>query len=207
MRIAIAHEKGGSGKTVTGLNLIPILKPDLIIDLDPLACLTTFNGLREKKLNVVWCQNNSELLSQFKSNLESDILIDCGGFDSQATRTAMAAADIILTPCNGDPSELIGLMRFNNVLEEISQNTGEGLTGWVLINRVHPLTKDHKEIENFVSGAKNLKLLKSIIPARKAVVRATKIGCGIVEIKSENKAILNAQKEFRALSKEIKDLL
>ena len=207
MIIAIAHEKGGCGKTVTGLNLIPILKPNLIIDLDPLACLTTFNGLRDKKLNVIWCESNNELLSLLKSNLEGDILIDCGGFDSEATRTAIASADVILTPCNGDPSELIGLMRFNKVLEQISINIDEKLTGYVIINRVNPRTKNHSEIEGFVSGANNLKLLKSVIPSRRSVVKATKIGCGIVEIKSKDDTVLNAQKEFKSLSKEIKDIL
>lgn len=208
MRIAIAHEKGGSGKTLTALNLIPSLAPDLVIDLDPLKCLTKLNGLREdnNKFNVLHCENKAALIDMLKANSKSNLLVDCGGFDSQATRTAIKMADIIITPCNGDPSELIGLVSFNKILKEIGGNDNP-LTGYVLINRVSPAKRNHQALINFVNKASNLVLLNTVIPRRQPVVDASAHGLAITEINNKDKSVVNAQQEFKLLAQELKDLL
>lgn len=209
MIIAIAHEKGGSGKTVTALNLVNELKPDLIIDLDKLKCLITLNSLRDQqaRFNVVWCQNNSELITVLKNNIDKRIIIDCGGFDSRATRTAIASADIVVTPCNGDATELIGLQSFNKVLHEIGQNTNQVLKGHVLINRVQPQMRNFQDLMNFVGSAENLTLLKTITPRRQPVADASASGLAIAEIKSKKPGVIKASNEFKTLAKELIDIL
>jgi len=209
MIIAIAHEKGGSGKTVTALNLVNELKPDLVIDLDKLKCLITLNALRVKKsqFNMVWCQNNSELIAVLKKNIDKRIIIDCGGFDSQATRTAIASADIVVTPCNGDATELIGLLSFNKVLKEIGISTNQVLKGHVLINRVQPQARNFQALMDFVNSADNLTLLKTITPRRQPVADASASGLAVAEIKSKKPGITKASGEFKALAKELEEIL
>ena len=135
------------------------------------------------------------------------ILIDCGGFDSQATRTAIASADIVVTPCNGDATELIGLLSFNKVLTEIGQDTNQILKGHVLINRVQPQARNFQALMDFIGNAKNLTLLDTITPRRQPVADASADGLAIAEIKSSKAGVIKARNEFKALAKELEELL
>ncbi len=209
MIFAIAHEKGGCGKTVTALNLVNELKPDLVIDLDKLKCLSTLNSLRAEntRFNAVWCKNNTQLIKLLKAHINQRIIIDCGGFDSESTRTAIAAADIVVTPCNGDATELVGLLSFDKVLKEIGQSTGQVLKGHVLINRVEPQTRNFTALIDFVSNAEHLRLLETITPRRKPVAEASASGLAIGEVTSKKAGTLKAQAEFKNLAKELKAIL
>jgi cellulose biosynthesis protein BcsQ len=60
------------------------------------------------------------------------------GFDSAITRTAVAAADLILSPFHDDPSDILGLIEFSQVLEEISIKMGKTLKAHIVMNKVHP---------------------------------------------------------------------
>lgn len=69
-------------------------------------------------------------IQQFASDLidarekGKTVLVDCGGFDSALTRTAVALADIIISPVNDDPSDILGLQESSTVLNEISDEMG-----------------------------------------------------------------------------------
>lgn len=122
MIIVVAHNKGGVGKTSIALNLAASLKPSLIIDQDLHQGLAIINQLRYKQLPVVTCETKSELIDALKkSDSNNDVLVDCGGFDSDLNRIAIAAADLVIVPANGDITEKIGLRRFDEMLIQLSE--------------------------------------------------------------------------------------
>ncbi len=115
------------------MNIAPEIQPDNFYDTDDTPAVSTFNQFRDeqKRWNVIRLTSKSGgSVDQFISDLleakeqGKSVLIDCGGFDSALTRTAVAAADLILSPVNDDPSDILGLQEFSVVLEEISTEMG-----------------------------------------------------------------------------------
>jgi chromosome partitioning protein len=184
MIIAIAHNKGGVGKTTLALNLAALLKPDIIIDQDTHQSLAIINNLRpaDKRLPITVCNDRSTLISYLKeSEKGKKILIDCGGFDSDLNRLAVAAATAVLIPANDDTTELIGLRRFDTVLAEISQEMDKHVTGHVILNRVHPQRRKFDQIDEFLQNANHMTRLKTTIARRKAYPDAIHHGLAVVE--------------------------
>lgn len=206
MIIAIAHNKGGVGKTTLALNLAATLKPDIIIDQDTHQNLVILNGLREQTMNIVICDDQHSLIKQLKkSELGQTILIDCGGFDSDINRVAIASADIIIVPANDDINELIGLRRFDQVLGELSEEINMHISAYVLFNRIHPQRKRFEEAEKFLSHAKHLTRLESVISRRKEYPLTAAKGYGVTECKATKYS--DAARETQRLSDEISTLM
>ena len=206
MIISLAHNKGGVGKTTTALNLIPVLKPDVIIDQDAHSGLEVLNQLREQPFNVITCDNKKELINILKTSEQGKmILIDCGGFDSDLNRIAIAASDLIIVPANDDVTELIGLKSFDKVLADLSKNFKKELTGHVLYTRAHPSRKNFDYIDEYLSKSNYLKRLNSIISHRKTFEIAKRDGLGVVEHKKTKYG--DSAKEIKVLAKEISEFL
>lgn len=206
MIIAVAHNKGGVGKTTLALNLSATLKPHLIIDQDTHQNLVILNGLREQKLNIVTCGDEHALIEQLKKSEKGrTIIIDCGGFDSDINRVAIAAADIIIVPANDDINELIGLRRFDQLLGTLSQEMNMHISAHVLFNRVHPNRKHFDEAERFLSNAKHMTRLSSVISRRKEYPFAAAKGCGVTELSTTKHS--DAARETQKLSDEITALM
>lgn len=209
MIITVAHDKGGTGKSLTVLNLLATIKPDVAIDLDTRNDLTLLNNLRtKKKYNVVSCHNRSELISALRQTDNGKmIIVDCGGFDSELTRIAIGAADLVITPCNGSITERNGLKSFSKILTEISKKVGKDINGHVLFNRTEPNQKNFSEIENFVKSSPNLTRLNSVIARRTIIPKTAEQGLGVIEINGKAATLIKAKSDFRDLTKEIKALL
>ncbi|SGZ07752.1 Putative uncharacterized protein [Moritella viscosa] len=204
MIIAIAHNKGGVGKTTLSLNIAAILKPDIIIDQDTHQSLVILNQLRDgTPLPVVTCNSRNKLIELLKkSNDNRHILIDCGGFDSDVNRLAVAAADMVIVPANDDTTELIGLRHFNQVLAEISAEMDDKIIAHVLFNRVHPNRKRFDDVEVFLDNAEHMTRLDTIIARRKQYPDAVAQGLGVTEYKATKHSA--AAREIEQLVKEIK---
>jgi chromosome partitioning protein len=210
MIITIAHDKGGTGKSLTCLNLLATLKPDIAIDLDTRKDLTMLNNDRpeNKRFNVIGCDNVKALISQLKQSDQGKlIIVDCGGFDSELTSIAITAADLVITPCNGTTTERNGLKSFSRILARQSKKANRTIKGYILLNRTDPRRKDFSIIDNFIEGAPNLTRLKSVISSRKIITDSAEFGLSVAEINNKSVALANAKIELNELTNELKELL
>lgn len=203
MIISVAHQKGGVGKTTLTLSLQAVLNPDIIIDQDLHQSLIILNQLRDEALPIHHCETRDQLIDLLKqSDMGKTILIDCGGFDSDINRLAVAASDLVIVPANDDVTELIGLRHFNQVLTELSAEMGQHITANVLFNRVHPNRKKFADVDAFLANADHMTRFDAIIPMRKEYKLATAKGMGVTECKTTKYS--DAAREIKRLGEEIK---
>ncbi len=210
MIITLAHDKGGTGKSLTCFNLMATFKPDITVDLDTRNDISVLNNLRpeNKRFNVVNCNSKKELISALKQSDEGKtILVDCGGFDSELTSLAISVADIVVTPCNGSITEKNGLRSFSKILSRQSKHHNKNIKGFVLLNRTEPNKRNFDAINDFINSAPNLTRLNTIIPRRNIIADSAERGLSVFEVKSKSDTLKKAQSEFKTLTKELKEIL
>ena len=210
--IAAAHNKGGTGKTTTSVHLIGELRPDDVIDIDVHKGISILNSLRpdEAKWPVSTFNNKKELMSYIRERDEAGklVYVDCGGFDSELTRSVVAVADLVIVPANDSPTELIGLASFDHVLADISKQIGFELVTHVLLCKTPPNKKNFPKMENQIAESRHMKLLTSRLPyrtGRYGFQESLETGQGITELK--NGRASPAGRELRKVVAEIQALL
>lgn len=208
---AIAHHKGGAGKTTATVHIQGELKTDEVIDLDVHTGISVINSLRpdDKKWSVTVIKNREVLLSTLeKFDAEGkDVFIDCGGFDSDLSRTAVAVADVIIVPANDSVTEQIGLATFEETLSDISKQLGRDIKTHLLLCKTTPNKKHFPNLEDGLSKMKHISLMKSKLSWRTGThgfQDSLWLGMGITEIRHGRTSA--AGKEVIALVKEIKAL-
>lgn len=207
--IAVAHSKGGTGKTTTATQLADAMNIRRIADIDIHKGLSVINTLRpdDRKWEIIDVSNKEDLAKAIEqSNEKGPLLIDCGGFDSEMTRVAIALADLILTPANDDITEQLGLASFNRTLADISNITGEKIIAHVLMTRVHPARKNFKAIRSAINQLEHLTMMNSHLSNRAIypTVMAER-GSGVTSHIGTNHS--EAGKEVRKFVDEVKSLL
>lgn len=207
MIVAVAHNKGGVGKTTTVVQLAGELKPEIIIDLDAHQGIAIINGRRPAELrwDVRANLDKAALIKLLKAVGEHLVLIDCGGFDSELVRIAIAAADLIIAPSNDDITEQIGLVRFNRVLSEISQATGEPIQAHVLMTRTNPSRKNFSAISDELTSLPHLTMMTSKLSRRADWANQMESGLGVTERAATRSSA--AGMEAKALAEEVRSKL
>ena len=183
--IANAHPKGGAGKTTSSVNLIGELAPKESVDLDAHTGLSIILGLRpeDKRIPVrvpTTAQELIEIMTPYKNSPDT-LFIDCGGFDSDLTRTAVAFADCVIVPSKDSLPERIGLMHFDQVLSEISKIMDTNITAYVYLCKVNPNKKHFPKLEAIFPSFSHLRLINSRISYRAEFEETLETGMGITE--------------------------
>lgn len=206
--VANAHPKGGVGKTTSSVNLIGELDTDAV-DLDTHTGLSIILGLRPDGKEISVKVPNSvdeliEIMTPYK-NSENMLFIDCGGFDSDLTRTAVAFADCVIVPSKDSLTERIGLMHFDGVLDEISSIMGTDITVYLYLCKVNPNKKNFPKLEAILPSFKHIKLMNSRISSRTEFEEVIESGMGITE--TVHGRVTAGGKEIIALVEEIMHLI
>lgn len=208
--IVTAHNKGGAGKTTSAIHLIGELKPKKLIDLDLHHQISLVNGLRpeEKQIPVSSPTSQEELVEELESFQNDDgiLFIDCGGFDSDLTRTAVAYADIVLVPSKDSLPERIGLIEFDDVLKEVSEIIGRNIRAHLFLCKTNPLKKHFPKLQSIITDFKHLELMDSRLSYRPQDFEETiESGFGITE--SLHGRSTGGGKEVIAMVEEIKEII
>lgn len=208
---AISHHKGGAGKTTSAVHIIGELSPDVAIDLDIHEGISVINQLRpdDKKWNVIAINNKEKLISVLRTLDEQGktVVIDCGGFDADINRVAVALADVVIVPANDTVTEQIGLAKFDNVLSEISQQMNINLNAKIMLCKTEPNQKHFPDMEDTLQRVKHMSLLNGRLSYRRGrygFTQSLRQGMGITEIRHGRSSV--AGKEVIALVKELREL-
>lgn len=202
MVVSIAHSKGGCGKSLLTLNLAPLVKDLVLIDLDTQNSITEINQARDKKHKVKSATTEKEFFNLLDKYEDKNIIIDCGGIDSGINRLAVVNSDILIVPVKDNSFEILAFKRYIKVINQLIEKNPD-LKVLALINNVHPSSKDFDRLKDLVSKYDYIKLAKTIIRQRADYPNYLEEGTTVVEKSKEKKAT----KEIKLLYKEIKEVI
>ncbi|EGU31265.1 plasmid partition protein ParA-like protein [Vibrio ichthyoenteri ATCC 700023] len=134
--IVVGNTKGGCGKSTLVMSLIAEAESRhqkvLVVDADPTSVLKYWCSRRNVEcLHIASTLNISEYLSKLKSeHPHSIIMVDTGGFDSVAARSAITTndVDIVIFPVKTSPVDLFVTKQFlNEALSYLSHTNPIGV--------------------------------------------------------------------------------
>jgi len=205
--VAIAQQKGGSGKTMLAAQLAVALAADgdrvAVLDIDPQGSLTVWTKLRStaaKATNAV----TGAAVSGWRLTAELEklraghdiVLIDTPPVIDSDARRAIRAADLVLIPLNPAPPDLWAAEGTLKLAAEEKRPVA------LVFNRAPAASRLRKRLEAEIN-ARGLLLLDSALANRAGYANAFADGLGVTEAGPTTQAA----EELRALASALKSRL
>ena len=211
MIVVIAHIKVGTGKTTTAVQLALQRQIDYperriwLVDADEQQSALDTATIRsqlsiEPPLACSSFPSGEALAAQMGAQAKNwdDIIIDCGGRDSDALRIALMVCDKLVVPVLPRAYDVWSLSRLEAVIEN-AQNLGAKFETLAFLNRMDK-TAESREAAAILDGMKHFKLLNTSLSDRVAYAKAVGNGRSVFEMKPRDK---KACEELENLSSEI----
>ena len=208
MVILLGGEKGGSGKSCLAQNIAVYLKTKgkdvLLLDADPQGTTTDWAKEREenKALPAIACVQASGNIRQTLLDLKeryATIVIDAGGHDSEALRSAMTVATHILLPFRPKRRDLKTLSNVEQLMK-LAYSVNPNLIARAVITQCPSLPSQWKRIEDAkeACASYNIEPLSAITVSRNIYDDADEDGCSVLELDTDPKA----KEEMESLANE-----
>ena len=209
MIIAIAQSKGGVSKSTIVMNLMYYLAKynPVLVDTDVQQSTYQLNKIRSKKTDSfksVAITSIPQLESIYKDSNENNLfIVDTIGADTNLTRAVLLMSDLIISPTTDRTIDVMGLMNFQNVLQDLSNKSESTIKAHVVISNVLPNIKRFDELRDLIISAQHFNLFHSIIRQRSDIANAVGQGLAIGEYSLNSKG----DNEYKMLAIEIEKLL
>ena len=209
MIYVICNEKGGTGKSSIAQSLAVYLKLErninaLLVDADPQRTTAEWAGERsESDLPAILCIELTGNISSQLKTLESQynsIVVDCGGADSKAMRSALTIANVALLPFRAKRRDLKVAPAMAEIID-MAKAINSNLKTYSVITQAPTLPSQGYRIQ----GAKalleslDLKPLKHVTRNLNAWDDADESGQSVLEWKDDKKAGDDARNIFNEL--------
>ncbi|MFH7411133.1 AAA family ATPase [Acinetobacter variabilis] len=198
MIILVGGEKGGSGKSCLAQNLAVYLQQQnrdiLLLDADPQGTTTDWVKERDENLelnNIPSVQasgNIRQVLSDISKRYQ-DIIIDAGGQDSEALRSAMTLATHMLLPFRPKRRDLKTLQHIEQLIK-LAKAVNPTLIAKAVITQCPTLPSQAQRILDAKEACESfgLSALEQYTTNRNVYDDADENGLSVFEVESDSKA-------------------
>lgn len=148
--ITIGITKGGTGKSTLSANIAVLLARGehkvRVLDLDHRnQSSKEFFDMRTD-IECILVRDIDHLIESI--DFEGYIIADIGGFDTELTRGIITASDALLIPFSPkSPKDIGGLVKFMDMLDEITSIDGVNIEPFLVPSMVHHLANRDKILE------------------------------------------------------------
>jgi chromosome partitioning protein len=186
-------EKGGVGKSTIATHLAAMLSAErrdvLLLDTDTSGDASGWVAQRRERYPkapvVHGMQNHGRVAASVRDAARryDDVVIDAGGRDSEALRSAMTVADVMVLPLCPAQFDLWSASRMERLVDE-ARAFHPRLIALVVLNRASTnwANREVDEALAFLGDARGLSLAKSVLHDRKAFRTATAEGLATFEL-------------------------
>jgi chromosome partitioning protein len=186
-------EKGGVGKSTIATTLAAMLSADgrdvLLLDTDTSGDASGWVAARRERFPkapvVHGVQNHGRVAASVRDAARryDDVVIDAGGRDSEALRSAMTVADLMVLPLCPSQFDLWSFARMARLVEE-ARAFNPALTAAVVLNRASTnwASRELDEARAFLEETGQLALATTALRDRKAYRTAVSEGLSVAEL-------------------------
>jgi chromosome partitioning protein len=209
MIIAVASEKGGTGKTTLATNLVVIRaqnrKDVLLVDADPQGSSSDFSAIRESmahqpKITSVALYGGGVAAEVRKMTSKfDDIIIDVGGRDTATMRSALIVANVLVTPFLPSQLDAWSIERMDSLVGELLP-LNDKIRTITFLNKVdtNPRIGLVEEASIFTASLKNLWFSGIKIGYRVAYRRSVAEGQAVTELeRKDSKAVAEIMELYK----------
>ena len=197
MIIAIACEKGGTGKTTLATNLAAARSKSgrdvVIVDTDPQGSASFWCGVRDEegiKPKVYSIQKigkgfSSQVIDM--SRRYDDVIIDAGGRDSSELRESLTISKKVIIPLQASQYDIWTITRMDELVRN-AKAFNPDLMASIIINRAssNPQVKEAAEAKEIINDFDDLELMDATIKDRIVYRKSASLGRGVIEMEPED---------------------
>jgi chromosome partitioning protein len=206
--LAVVNQKGGAGKTTIALNLAAALAETgvrvLLIDADPQHTATDWSAVREKAPPFVLIALPQPVLHRDLPELAADydfVVIDGPPRNYEVTRSAIAAADLVLIPVQPSGADFWASRETVKLAQE-AHAFKETQKSVFVVSRRKGQTALGRDIREALASFE-IPLLKADVPDRVAYAEVMTNGTTMIESQPKGRGA----NDFRVLLAEIQELV
>lgn len=197
MIITVGGIKGGVGKSLISTNLVVMRsqlknKKILFVDGDEQGTSVDWVGHRNGLGIAVKWDTKRLIGSELRNSVlelktgYSDVIIDCGGRDTESLRAALTISDKFLVPFQPKSFDIWTMTQVENLVRE-AKIINPKLKAYSFVNCGWYKGKDNEDALQILKEFSSIKALPVVIGLRKAFSNATAEGLGIIELKPTDK--------------------